>query len=235
MTKYQQIVEYIEKCIKNEIFPKGSAIPSEQELGAMFQCSRMTVRRALDELAAEGVVYKTKGRGTFVSNIAFDRLYSLKGFSQIMREQGIDYSSEVLIFEILNSSKDVAQHLKILQETEVYCLKRVRKAMGKAISIECVYLPVQEFPGLMDYDFAQCSLYETLANVYGVKIERAVQSISTEDIEGEEAKILFGKKKGVALKSVSVGYGKNFKPVEYENALYNGYKYTIDVVIKGEN
>lgn len=235
MPVYKKIMKYIEECIKGGVYSRGGAIPSEQEFCTMFDCSRMTVRKALDELVSIGILYKAKGKGAFVSNIEYDRLYSLKGFSQIMRQQGLEYSSEVVRFEIMPAQKDLANKLRILEGMDVYCLERIRKVMGDPVSIETVNLNMKDFPGLLNYDFSRLSLYEIMESEYGVSINRAVQSINTVNIDGENAKILFNKNKGVALRSMSIGYNKSSRPIEYEYALYNGYKYTVDVIIRGEN
>lgn len=60
MPIYKKIIDYIEKCIKNGVYIRGGAIPSEQELCEMFQCSRMTVRKALDELVSTGILFKAQ-------------------------------------------------------------------------------------------------------------------------------------------------------------------------------
>lgn len=235
MPVYKQIIKYVEDRVKGGVYTRGGAIPSEQEFCNMFHCSRMTVRKALDELVSIGILYKSKGKGTFVSNIEYDRLYSLKGFSQIMREQGLSYSSEVVRFESLSADKEIAQKLRLLEGMDVYYLERIRKTEGNPISIEKVYLNAAKLPGLTKFDFSKLSLYETMETEYGVAISRAVQSINTVNIDGEYARILFNKKNGVAMRSISIGYNKNSEPIEYEYALYNGYKYTVDVIIRGEN
>ena len=231
MPIYKKIIDYIEKCIKNGVYIRGGAIPSEQELCEMFQCSRMTVRKALDELVSTGILFKAQGKGAFVSTIEYDRLYSLKGFTQIMKEQGYEASSEVLSFEQVPASDEIARKLRIIEGDMVYSLARIRKASGVALSIEQVYLPAIELPDLEKYEFSTCSLYETMEREYGLRIERAVQTINTVEVTGEQAQILFQKDQRVALRSFSIGYDKNSKPIEYEIALYNGYKYSIDVII----
>lgn len=231
MPIYKKIIEYIEKCIRNEVYSRGGAIPSEQELCEKFQCSRMTVRKALDELVSSGILFKTQGKGTFVSTIEYDRLYSLKGFTQIMKEQGSAASSEVLSFEQTAASNIIAKKLRIFEGDMVYSLARIRKAAGVALSIEQVYLPVIEFPGLEKYDFSTSSLYETIEKEYGVRIERAVQAINTVDVTDGQAQILFQKDQGVALRTISIGYDKNSKPIEYDISLYNGYKFSVNVII----
>jgi len=231
MPIYQEIITHIENYIKNGVYPRGGAIPIEQELCDMFKCSRMTVRKALDELVTSGILYRRQGKGAFVSTIEYDRLYSLKGFTQIMREQGFESSSKVICFEKIQSDQKIAQNLRMMEGAEVYYLERIRMAMGEALSIEKVYLPVADLPNLLKYDFSKLSLYETLDQEYGIKIDRAVQSINTIDVSGDAAQILFKKDNGVVLRSISTGYDKNSKPIEYECALYNGYKYTIDVII----
>ena len=65
--KKDAITAYIENHIQNKLYSPGQIIPSESEFCRMFHVSRMTVRKALDELVAQGVLYKEKGRGTFVS------------------------------------------------------------------------------------------------------------------------------------------------------------------------
>lgn len=103
MMKYQQIkrdiLHYIEKMALGE---SGGCLPTERELCDRFQASRMTVRKAVDELEAEHVLYRIKGKGTFVypKNQISQSLTRLTGFTEDMHAQGKSTSSKILLCEL---------------------------------------------------------------------------------------------------------------------------------------
>lgn len=99
---YIQIEEIIKQRIYLEEYKIGETIPSERELSAQFDVSRMTVRQSITNLVNSGLLYREKGRGTYVANPKLEQpLKGLTSFTEDMRARGMEPSSKVLRFEKL--------------------------------------------------------------------------------------------------------------------------------------
>ena len=86
---YKQLVQAVSEGIRKGQYPEGSRLPSEQELSELYGVSRITVRAALKELAADGLVVRRQGKGTYVGRVKLRRdLAMATSFSDACREQG---------------------------------------------------------------------------------------------------------------------------------------------------
>ena len=169
--KFQEIVNYIKNNIDNKIYEKGCILPSEKEFCNQFGTSRMTVRRAIDELVQSGWLYRVHGRGTFVSHFELQKSYLLHGFTENMIRLGCRPSSRVLAFELKEPEAYIAEQLKSLPTEKVYFLYRVRLVDHEPIALEKAYLPENRFPGLPKYSFQENSLYGVLRRYYDAEIK----------------------------------------------------------------
>ncbi|WP_444641255.1 GntR family transcriptional regulator [Caproiciproducens sp. R1] len=232
MPIFKDIENFIEQNIINGNYPKGSLLPSEQDFCKMFNTSRMTVRRAFDELAANDLIYRIKGKGSVVSRFDVGREYSLKGFSQMMAAKGVDHSSKILRTATVKADEKIAKRLHVNEGDSVYNLERVQYLYEEPVAIENLYYNARLLPHLLDHDFTKGSIYQTLEEQYNKKIIRIEQKISTLDIKGEYAKILFGRNSATVLYLRGVGYDMNAVPIEYGRTCINGNKYSLDVLIQ---
>ncbi len=229
---YQQIISYIKEYIDNGIYQKGNIIPSEQEFCNQFNTSRMTVRKAIDELVNDGYLYRIQGRGTFVSHWVYRKSLEVLGFSYHMKQLGYNPTSRIISFEVIISQPSVAERLKILPTEKVFYLSRVRMADLEPIAIENVYLPEKRFPGLETYSFEENSLYEILKTKYNAEVMLKQEKIHAVMVAGDDAKILFGKEKGVGMRMSGVDFDANMTPVAYADSIYHGTKYIFDVIFR---
>jgi GntR family transcriptional regulator len=228
---YRQILESINEGIANGTYPRGSTIPSEPELCRVFGTTRMTVRRAIDALVGEGKLYRVQGKGTFVSHFELSKTYQKHGFTSNMLSLGVHPSSRVLIAEACEPDESVKTSLKLEDGEPVFHLKRIRMADLEPIAIENVWLSLRRFPKISDYDYSEASLYEVLRKDYGLEAGYSQQKLNAVMVEGEDAQLLFGAKRGVALRMRNVDYDKNLRPIATADSLYHGAKYTLDIVI----
>ena len=229
---YQQIISYIKEYIDNGIYQKGNIIPSEQEFCNQSNTSRMTVRKAIDELVNDGYLYRIQGRGTFVSHWVYRKSLEVLGFSYHMKQLGYNPTSRIISFEVIISQPSVAERLKILPTEKVFYLSRVRMADLEPIAIENVYLPEKRFPGLETYSFEENSLYEILKTKYNAEVMLKQEKIHAVMVAGDDAKILFGKEKGVGMRMSGVDFDANMTPVAYADSIYHGTKYIFDVIFR---
>jgi GntR family transcriptional regulator len=230
---FRQIIDWFDKKIETGEYVRGQLVPSEPELCKQFSTTRMTVRRAIDALVNEGKLYRIQGRGTYISQIEFEKLYKKHGFTSNMIALGKVPSSTVLYAGECDSVPVIRNHLEVEQGEPLFCLRRVRLADGEPIAIENVWLPLKRFPRLKSFDFSDKSLYEILHSEFGMDLSSGYskQRISAVTVSGEDAQILFGTKRGVALRIRNVDYDKAQRPFAATEALYHNAKYTLDIVI----
>lgn len=94
---YVQIEEYLKLRMKQGEFSVGTAIPSERELTEMFEVSRMTVRQSITNLVTEGLLYREKGRGTFVAAPKVEQpLSGLTSFTEDMLSRGMEPGTQLI-------------------------------------------------------------------------------------------------------------------------------------------
>lgn len=189
---YCQLAEKIENKIDSGEWAVGSCIPSERELSSQYEMSRITVRKAIDELERKGKLEKVQGKGTFVLNHQIvQNLGSVYSFSKEMEKQGRISSTKTLAREIIPADARVAKNLKIEEGTSVIFLKRLRcDEDGKAIMVEKTYFEESKYPFVMDMDFNNVGLYKTLEEKYGIKIDRAIERFKACELTLSECQLL---------------------------------------------
>ena len=112
MTKYQKVIEDIKNRITNGIWAEGFLLPSEFELCSMYDVSRITIRRALEELSDAGYVVRMHGKGTFATRpMQFRSGNSALGFSQHLKQSGIDVTSRLCIDEKIEATQEIRKEL----------------------------------------------------------------------------------------------------------------------------
>lgn len=188
---YMQLSEQLRADIHSRRLQPQQQLPSERELCARFQVSRMTVRQALIDLTREGLIYSRVGKGTFVSEPKIDQqLKTLTSFSQDMSARGSRTTSRVLEAKLIPAQDQVAQMLRIPVGTEIVILVRVRFADAIPLAIETVYLPHKYCPDLLLYDFSKESLYVVLEHQYHHRLVRAEQTIEAALANPRDAALL---------------------------------------------
>jgi GntR family transcriptional regulator len=176
--KYYQVKKTIVEKINNEEFKIGEMIPSERELIAMFDVSRITVRKAVGELAQEGYLVKVQGKGTFVKDDSKGQsLFSITSCTQDIIRLGMVPTRKVLSGEVIPADMTRIRALNLFPGDKVFRLQRIYYADGEPINYTATYLPDKLFKGIGKNDFSTVSLYETIEKIYGVAIVRAKRSI----------------------------------------------------------
>lgn len=222
-------MDYYQNLIESGKMVEGDQMPTEEAIGTMFDVSRITVRKALDGLVQGGYVYKIQGKGSFVTSRKADiQLDHLIGFSEEMRELGMEPSS-VLINQTITSPNEIATSmLQLEKDQKVYALTRVRYADDIPMAIEKVFLPFVRFAGMEKYDLEN-SLYAILKNHYACEANRAVQSIQSGLVNTSDAKLLQIKVGAPILRISRTTYDSNDRPFEYTESTYRGDKYIFRV------
>jgi GntR family transcriptional regulator len=169
----------------------GERLPPERELAARYGCSLITVRHALTELAREGRLDRARGRGTFARRPPIVRdIAARAGFADEMRARGLVPYATVVTARAEPAADAIAHALGIAAGAPIHYLERIRGADGVPLLLEQAHLPVERFPGLLDEDFTIASLYDVLAQRYGVPIAGTRETIAAIIPSAREARLL---------------------------------------------
>jgi GntR family transcriptional regulator len=234
--KYLSIKNKIIEKIDNEEYEVGSLIPSERELMDIFQMSRITVRKAIDDLVNEGYLYRVQGKGTYVKNVDVRHdLFSITSCTEDIKARGMTASNRVILSEPVSADKNTAKKLRINENEPVLKLKRVFFANDVPINLTTTYLPLTIFPGLEKHDFSKESLYAVIENKYGIKITHAVRTLEAILADSESAELLKIKQGQPLILFSCVTYGEVYgkeKIIEAFKCLYRSdmHKFYINQV-----
>ena len=222
---YQQIKVLILKSLQAGEWKPGELIPSEMDLAVRFRVSQGTVRKAIDELAAENLVIRRQGKGTFVATHAEQHVQYR--FLRLMPDSG-DMSSEgpaerqIIDCKRLRASADVARPLALRTGEAVLQLRRVLAFQGTPTIVEDVWLPGIPFKGLTADRLAtyRGPMYALFETEFGVRMVRAEEKIRAIAADAASAKLL-GVQDGEPLLSVErIAYTYNDVPMELRRGLY---------------
>jgi GntR family transcriptional regulator len=166
-------------------FEPGSRLPGERVLAKQLGVSRATVRQALMALAESGLLEASANRGWFVAGPRFSEgPNTLRSFTETALERGLVPTATVLRQEVRPATLEEAEVLRLAPAAEVVDLERARAMDGVTISVEDTRLPLARFDGLDKLDLTDRSLYQLLAELYGVVATRCdfeVQAVAASE------------------------------------------------------
>jgi GntR family transcriptional regulator len=169
---YLRAMAHIRAMAESSDYQAGDKIPSERVLADALALSRMTVRRAVDELVREGVLERRSTSGTIVAPARVVRPLDpqkVLGIPEIIRNSGGKPSARLLSFGLIETPEGLADHLGIAPGEAAVAIRMVQSSDGAPFCVERSYLPAARVPGLSASDLAgEVSLYVTLRNRYGI-------------------------------------------------------------------
>lgn len=226
---YQQLYEILLDKISTSEWKPGDQIPAEPELIDQYQVSRSTVRIVLDMLVNKSLIYRQRGRGTFVSQPSVEQaLVRIINFTEDMHQRGIIPSSKVISSEVLPAPIDIAEKLQVSTGEELVLLRRLRLGNEEPMGLEESYLIHSFCPGILDrHDFSTYSLRESIAQDYGVQWLRASQVIRSINAPHDMARFLEVPNKAALLSIERVTYSKEDIPIEFLRIYFRGDRYSL--------
>lgn len=221
---YQQIQENIVALIESGLLKTGDALPAERQLSEAYGVTRMTLRRAMDELVQKGVLERKQGAGTFVTANHSVQSFTptVMGFSQRMREAGMRPASRLLHRAVIKPDPLVAARLTLKANDEVVMLKRLRLVNNEPLMIETSYLSYALFPRLMEVDLENESLYRVLQDEYAMRVVKAEHTLEPTLLNTYEAHHLGLTMNQPAMLVHVVGYSVDHIPIEMSKAIVRG-------------
>jgi len=230
--KYIQISNWLMEMIQKGRYAVNDKLPSESKLSELFQVNRNTVRQAISDLVAKGLVQKKNGVGSFVLGRALTpvkyTLQHISSFTDDMIRMGIVPQTRLIHQSVIEAPPDVADKLMQGKEKRVILTERLRLGNRIPLVIERSYLPYQEYKGILKMRLTG-SLYHLLTKKFHVELHRSIQTFRAITLSGKDSKLLALPPRASGIFLESIIYDLKNIPVEVLHAFHRGDKYIFEV------
>lgn len=223
---YVKLEALLEQALAAGRLRPGDALPAERELAESAGISRVTVRKAVDRLVAQGRLVRKRGSGTFVAKTVprlEQPLSRLTSFSQDMRLRGMNAGSRWISRGLCQPTSEETMMLGLPANASVARLVRLRTADDLPLALESTSLPEDVLP---DPQSVSDSLYHALA-LRGTRLVRANERISAVILSSRESELLEVAPRSAALRIQRLAYLESGRAVELSTALYRSDAYDL--------
>src|SRR6266853_1718743 len=201
----------------------GDQLPTEDSLILRFGVSRITVRRAIQNLVSRGLVEIRRGKGTFVAAPKITQeLTELSGFVEDMHALGRKPTARVIGKEIVTANTTVARHLALTRGERVVRIRRVRLADGVPLSFDETYLPLEIGKKIITDNLRVEPIFSLLERKYDIPLIEAEYKLDAVAAENEIAKGVRVKPRSPIFRIERTSYSTDSRPVDYETLHYRG-------------
>ena len=213
---YQQLAARLRRQIAEGMYRPGDRVPSEAELCAQFGVSRITVRAALDQLVDAGLLWRQRGKGTFVTApLVEHELIRLTDFVEDMAAAGLQPASRITHLGEEPASSEVARHLDLAPGTLV-----VRLADASPIAFDVTYLPLRYGRLLQRSALESETIYHILETQYQIPVVSGTFVIEAGKATTELAKALQVEQGAPLLIIQRVSYTEGREPIYFQRRYY---------------
>jgi GntR family transcriptional regulator len=218
---YQELQRALRRAIDTRLLSPDDALPSERDLAADFEVSRITVRKALDGLVADGLLVRRQGSGNFVSARVDKNFAMLTSFSEDMRARGRTPRSVWLKRAAGTVTPEEALALRLSPGTPVFRFHRIRYADDAPMALEYATVVASALPSLEAVD---TSLYEALEQA-GHRPVRALQRLRAVLLTEDQATLLKATAADAGLLVERLGSLPDGRAIEFSQSYYRGDTY----------
>ncbi|MFC4452155.1 GntR family transcriptional regulator [Deinococcus sonorensis] len=188
MAKYPLIKTTLKDRLLGGHYSEGLPLPSEPQLAREFSVSRMTARRAIDELEREGYVYRVQGAGTFPTGKRFRQgVFRVRPFKEWARDP--DHRNTILQSMRLKATPEIASVLQLQHGDPVIFVHRLRLAGEEPLVVEKRYVDASVASTLLEHNLSAESIHEVMVSM-GVPLTRVEQNLEAVNLRQEEADLL---------------------------------------------
>lgn len=227
---YIQIQDMLYEGISSGQLQPGTQVPSEPELAAQYDVSRMTARKAIEGLVNKGYLIRRQGKGTYVADgaLAYD-LSTMLSFSGTLRSRGYEVTTKVLAQDALPTSSFVAETLHLRPDSDMILVRRLRYLNGEPAAVHTSFLEHRVFAPLLDIDLTSTSLLAAVEQILGTRIAYTKDSGQAVIISPEDLSLLNVPEGSAVLEVDGVAYTENGQPIRVTKAIYRGdlFKFVI--------
>jgi GntR family transcriptional regulator len=231
---YHQLYQLLHDDILSGKWKPGDMLPPESDLVEHYQLSRTTVRQGLDMLVNEGLIYRQRGKGSFVAHPTVEQtLVRIVSFTDDMHQRGFTPGTRVLSSTVVPAPKEIARRLEIEEGQELAWIRRLRLADGEPMSVEESFLIHHLCPGILEGDYASTPLREALLRNYGIRWLHARQTIRAVLASQELARTLSIESPAPLLFLERVSYSQQNVPIEFLRIYYRADRYSLVSELQG--
>lgn len=234
--RHTQISNWLRKQIEEGIYKADEKLPSENELCQKFDVSRVTVRKALQTLENEQLIYRSQGLGSFVSDDRSRQSFiQLTDFEEDMHRAGLTPSSEVIRTKTIPATNQIASLLNLEPDKIVVRLDRLRLGDGQPIAFDITWLPMFYGQLIEGYELQEETIYGILEDDFDIPVEKGYYRIEAENASKEIAGYL-NIDDGAALLLIdrlSLTVGE--KPIYYQKRYYRSDKIVYELMAERDS
>lgn len=231
--RHAQISEWLRKQIEMGVYKSDEKLPSENELSKKFDVSRVTIRRALQSLDNEEVIYRCQGLGSFVSdNRTRHNLVKLTDFNEDMTKAGLDASSVVKRFQSVDSPGWLAQQLGIEEGNKVLQIDRLRLGDGEPIAFDTTWLPILYGQLLSEQALQDKTIFSVLEEEYDIPVIKGCYKMSASAATPELANELDIAENTPLFLIDRISYTLGEKPVYYQKRYYRNDRVMYEMTLE---
>lgn len=221
---YFQVQSGILEIIKS--LEVGDKIPIETELMRKFDVSRVTIRKAIENLVLEGLLEKKPGIGTMVCRKSTSqKIGKVYSWTEVMKSKNLPTSSSNLEIQLIKGSSQLTKDLHLARNEKLVRISRIRMIEDKPIVIMVNYLREKFIPGFIERGLSQESLYNELENVYGILLSMGEEVITARNATPIEAALLKVEEGAALLHVRRRTFINNNTPFEIVDMVARGDKY----------
>ncbi|GAA1343236.1 GntR family transcriptional regulator [Arthrobacter roseus] len=202
----------------------GAPLPPERALAVRYATSRTTVRQAIAELVAEGVLNRTQGKGTFIAAPHPTYVRQLTSFSEDAVVQNLESSSRIVSVDSVPADALQATQLDVSPGSLLTRVERVRLINGEPLAHEIAHIP-GDLPHIRERLDEYGSLYSTLSRCYSIEIAVAEDTVATRVAGPDEARLLEIEVGAPLLMIHRLGLDADSRPVEWTKSVFRGDRF----------
>ncbi len=230
---HRQLAQRLRTAIANGIHKPGDRIPTEPELIERYNVSRITARQAVESLAAEGLVIRKQGKGTFVAEpVVRHNMLDLRGIYDEMVAQGLEPKTEIVEFIEAVPPPRVAEQLRT-GARPLISWKRLYRLKGVPFGLSCVHLSLSDGKVTRE-QVERHPTYSVLEKLLGYSIERADVSISYQRATQELRKILRLPAGAPIMMLERISYSGDGVPREHTLYYAKAESYVFSIKVRGK-
>jgi GntR family transcriptional regulator len=230
---YYQLKMIIREKIERNEWKPNDKIPSEAFFCQHNEISAMTVRQAINALCDERVLYKVRGKGTFVAKQRVNRdLSELSSLTEMLKGEGYTVRRKVLDLEKIPASKKIAEKLSIDTGDEVLKVERLMTIEEEPFYYEIGYLTSELCQGISKKHLSDNSMFSFIENICGLNIDYAHLTMEFDGCNSKYGDMLKVREGSPVLYLEQTIYLVGDRPVHWVQAVTKGEKYRYTVIRK---